>query len=103
RGAPRRQRTPPTRPTPPSGTAPPTTGVPPPTTGSPRPMIRRLLPALLAVAVVFAFSGCGSGDVRNQVERTRQQVEARVTHAQKEFEKRQARFGKRIQKVLGDL
>jgi len=66
-------------------------------------MTRRLLPALLAVLVVLALSGCGSDDVRNQVERTRQQVEARVTHAEKEFKQRRARFGKRIKQVLGDL
>jgi predicted metalloprotease len=66
-------------------------------------MIRRLLPAALAALLVLALSGCGSDDVRSQVERTRQQVEARVTHAQKEFEKRRERFGKRIEKVLGDL
>jgi len=63
---------------------------------------RGLLAALAAV-LALAAAGCGSEDVRDQVERTRQQVEQRVARAEKEFESRRERFGKRIREVLGDL
>ena len=42
--------------------------------------------AILAAALLLAVSGCGSADVRNQVEQTRKQVEQRVTHAEREFQ-----------------
>jgi Putative neutral zinc metallopeptidase len=65
--------------------------------------VKHLLAAALAAAVLLAVSGCGSADVRDQVEQTRKQVEQRVTHAEREFQRRRDRFGKRIRKVLGDL
>ena len=63
---------------------------------------RRLLPTL-ALVLALALTGCGSEDVRGQVERTRRQVEQRVDHAKKEFQQRRERFGRRIREVLGDL
>ena len=66
-------------------------------------MAPRLLLAALAAVLAVALSGCGSEDVRDQVEQTRAQVEKRVANAQKDFERRRDRFGKRIREVLGDL
>jgi uncharacterized protein len=57
----------------------------------------------LALVLALALSGCGSEDLRGQVEKTRQQVEQRVNHAKKQFEQRRERFGRRIRQVLGDL
>jgi predicted metalloprotease len=65
--------------------------------------VKQLIAAALAAALLLAVPGCGSGDVRDQVEQTRKQVEQRVTHAEREFQKRRDRFGKRIRQVLGDL
>jgi len=64
---------------------------------------RRTLAAALAALALAALPGCGSDDVRDQVEQTRAQVEQRVERAQNEFEKRRDRFGKRLREVLGDL
>jgi predicted metalloprotease len=63
----------------------------------------RLLLAALAVGLVLLLPGCGSDDVRDQVEKTRKQVEQRITRAERRFEKSRERFGKRIREVLGDL
>ncbi len=70
-------------------------------------MPRRVFLVLLAVVLALALSGCGSDDVRSQVDRTRAQVEKeveqRIERARSEYERRRDRFGKRIREVLGDL
>jgi predicted metalloprotease len=67
----------------------------------------RVFIVLLAAALAAALSGCGSDDVRSQVDRTRAQVEKeveqRIERARSEYERRRDRFGKRIREVLGDL
>jgi uncharacterized protein len=62
-------------------------------------------PTVLAFAatLALALSGCGSDDVREQVDKTRKQVERRIARAEKQFERSRERFGKRIREVLGDL
>ena len=65
-------------------------------------MARRIVLAC-AVAIALALSGCGSEDVREQVDKTRQQVERRIERTERRFEKARERFGKRIREVLGDL
>jgi predicted metalloprotease len=63
----------------------------------------RLLLAALAALILLVLPGCGSDDVRDQVDRTRKQVEQRITRAERQFKQSRKRFGKRIRKVLGDL
>ena len=65
-------------------------------------MARRIVLAS-AAAAALALSGCGSEDVREQVDKTRQQVERRIERTERRFEKARERFGKRIREVLGDL
>ena len=66
-------------------------------------MPARLL-ALLLLAVV-ALSGCGDGDgdLGEEIERIRDDVEERVDRAEKQFEERREQYGKRIDEILGDL
>lgn len=63
---------------------------------------RHALRALLALAVV-AVAGCGGGEVRDEVDRARDRLEARVSEARREYEERRERYGRRIQEVLDDL
>ncbi|MDQ3723856.1 MAG: hypothetical protein M3376_12535, partial [Actinomycetota bacterium] len=70
------------------------------------PTPRHLL-ALALTALTLALADCGSDDVRQDFDRARDRVEERfaerVANAQREFEQRRERYGKRIEEVLGDL
>jgi len=63
---------------------------------------RHPLCALLALLVV-ALAGCGEDDVRSEVDRARDRLEARVAEAREDFEERRERYGRRIREVLDDL
>ena len=66
------------------------------------PLPRHALVALLAVLLV-ALSGCGDDDVRSEVDRARDRLQARVAEAREDFEQRRERYGRRIREVLEDL
>ena len=66
-------------------------------------MTPRLVLLVLATVLAVALPGCGSDEVRDQVEQTRKQVEQRIERAERQFEKARERFGKRIREVLGDI
>ena len=59
-------------------------------------MIARLLPVLLAVALL---TGCGGEDV----DEARERIKQGVASAREEFERRREQFGERIDEVLRDL
>jgi predicted metalloprotease len=65
----------------------------------PRPLLR----VVLLAAAVLALSGCGSEDIEREAERVRQDVQERIDRAEREFEERREKYGKRIERVLGDL
>jgi predicted metalloprotease len=53
-----------------------------------------------------ALSGCGSEDVdrvRDRADEVRKDVEERIQRAERQFEERRERYGRRIREVLGDL
>jgi predicted metalloprotease len=63
--------------------------------------VRRSLAAVLCLAVLLA--GCGGDDLRDRVERARQDVAEQIARARDEFEERRRRFGERIREVLAQL
>ena len=66
------------------------------------PTARLALCALLALLALLA-AGCGGDDVRDEFDRARDRLEARIDRARDEFEQRRERYGERIREVLDDL
>ena len=60
-------------------------------------------PLAILLACVLLFGGCGSDELSDEIAEVRDQVEEQVDRAEKEFEERRERYGKRIDEVLGDL
>ena len=63
----------------------------------------RLLLGLVLTALVIALAACGGDDFETARDRVEKRFEERVANAQREFQERRERFGKRIEEVLGDL
>jgi uncharacterized protein len=59
--------------------------------------------ALPLLACALLMSGCGSEDVRDEIQEVRDQVEEQIDRAEREYEERRERYGKRIEEVLADL
>ena len=59
--------------------------------------------ALLTLLIAVALGGCGGDEARDEVERARDRLQARIAEAREEFEQRRERYGKRIRDVLEDL
>jgi predicted metalloprotease len=64
---------------------------------------RRLLCVLLVLGAAAGLDGCGGEDVRDEVDRARDRLQARVAEARQQFEERRERYGQRIREVLEDL
>jgi len=67
---------------------------------------RPFVPIALLIAFAVALGGCGSDDVRSEVDRARDRVagfETLVADARNKYEERRERYGKRIREVLGEL
>ncbi len=63
---------------------------------------RNLLCGLLVLAAVV-LGGCGGDGVRDDIDRARDRLEARVDQAREDFQERRERYGRRIREILGDL
>ncbi|HEX2084333.1 MAG TPA: neutral zinc metallopeptidase [Solirubrobacteraceae bacterium] len=67
-------------------------------------MRRPLSLLLLLLAVLVPPAGCGAEDeVRERAEEVREDVERGIERAQKEFEERRERYGRRFREVMEDL
>jgi len=68
--------------------------------------VRRPLALLLLLLVASVATGCGTDDVdraRERVREARADLEQRVAHTRREFERRRAEYGRRIERILGGL
>jgi hypothetical protein len=68
--------------------------------------MRRPALALLLCLLAFAGPACGSEDVdraRDRAEQIRDDVEKRIDNAEREFEERKERYGRRYREILRDL
>lgn len=63
----------------------------------------RVLVCVALSALAFTFAGCGNEDFQTARDRVEERFAERVAEAQREFQARRERFGKRIEEVLGDL
>ena len=64
----------------------------------------RLAVLLLLALLAAVAGGCGgTDDIEQRVEQVRSDVERRVQRAEREFDDRRDRFGRRIREVLADL
>jgi predicted metalloprotease len=68
--------------------------------------VRRPLALLLLILLASIPAGCGSDDVdraRERVRQARADIEERVAHTRREFERRRAEYGRRIEAILDGL
>src|SRR4051812_39370010 len=68
--------------------------------------VRRPLALLLLLLMASTATGCGADDVdraRERVRQARADLEQRVAHTRREFERGRAEYGRRIERILGGL